>query len=248
MSLKLDKENIYLILSNDKTNLNDKISDFMDGSFTISTRHKINKPEIYDMGLLHYIFARNGMHSGLGYHINYKYDVHIYFNYWFMDDKGKVFDKNIQYVLPQELEKEFNDYTVICDDENKKIKLYVNDDLKSEMDYSGSTKIKYNNTSIWLGCANMITDDELQKNISDAEIDFLLASNKALDLDEIKEVRLNYEFNYTETKTYDTLPILKYPENYIIFTDFKYKNRYKIWNMVDNGNFFQYYIEGNIYF
>lgn len=248
MSLKLDKENIYLIISNDKTELTDKISDFMDGSFTISTRHKINKPEVYDGGPLHYVFARNGKHVGLGYYENFEYKVHIYFNYWFTDESGQVIDKNIQYVLPRELETEFNNYTVICDDKNKKIWLYVNDDLKAEMDYAGLTKLDYVNTSIWLGCANMITDDEVQRNISDVEIDFLLASDKKLDIDEIKEVRLNYEFNYTERNTYDSLPILKYPGNYKIFTDFKHKNRYKLWNMVDNGNFFQYYIEGNIYF
>lgn len=247
MSLKLDKENVYLILSNDNTNLVEKISDFMDGSFTISTRHKINKPEIYDGGPLHYVFARNGKHTGLGYYENFEYKVFIYFNYWFTDNNGQITDKNIQYILPSELESEFNDYTVICDDVNKKIWLYVNDDLKEEMDYTGLTKVSYDNTSLWLGCGNMITDEENQRNICDAEIDYLMISDKCLFIDEVKEIKQNYDQKLS-TKVYDTLPILENPGSIKFLSDFKHKNRYKVWNMVDNGNFFQYYIEGNIYF
>lgn len=249
MSAKINKNEIYLMVSNESHAEIDNISGFMDKDFTISVTFKINKPIEYDGGYPHYIFSRNGRHSGIGYILTEDMKICGFLSYWFLDKSGESIHKTIQFELPSEREEMFNNYTVICNDNSKIMELYFNDSLAGVFNYNGLDKLTYSNKLIWIGAGSMIVDEDIYKNIADGEISFLLGSEKAQNIEEIGIIRDNYDNQeYIEYDTYKSLPILKNKEKYVIFNDFKYKNKYKIWNMINNGNFFQYYMPNNIYF
>ena len=148
MSTKINKDEIYLIISNETHSELTNISGFMDKDFTISTTFKINKPIEYDGGSPHYIFSRNGRHSGIGYFLTHDMKIRVFLNYWFLDKSGESILKDIQYELPLEREEIFNNYTVICNDNRKIMELYINDLLVGSLDYDGLDKLSYNNKLI----------------------------------------------------------------------------------------------------
>lgn len=252
MSLKIHQNNLYMLFSNNQSEFEDRIDNFMDNSFTIFVRAKIFKPDILSGSRNGYIFARTGMHSGLSYFITHNNDVIVKFNYWFLNEKNERINHDLSYVLPKDLEFSYNDYALICNHESKKIEFFVNYELKDDFVYNGFEKIDYVNSIMWIGCGNMIVDNDLDKVIGTFEIDMLFGLDCQMEIDEIEEIARNYQEKYVDEKTYNGLPtlrenILKH-ENFKIFMDFKNHSRYKEWNMANNGNFFRKYIPQNIMF
>jgi hypothetical protein len=227
-----------------------RIDDFMEKSFTIFVSVKIIKESIMTKNPS-YFFARNGRHCGLSAILDDDGNIMVQLNYWFFDLNEELICKNVTYTLPIELENEFNEYSVICDDDNSTINLYVNGNYVSFIEYSDLKKLPYTDSLIWLGCGNMITDD-IYKNIGSFEYKLLFALNKKLNIADISDAYNNYESKYLETDTFNGLPILNkhipHKDKYKIFCDFKNSSEYKIWDMTGIGNYFQFYIENNIYF
>lgn len=252
MSLKINKDNIYMLFSNIENDSTERLDTFMDNDFTLFARVKINKIENYDHGSLKYILGRTGRHSGLSYNFNFDGETIINFNYWFLDKDNNFIDKYLYYTLPKEIENEYNDYMVTCNNLKKIISLYVNNELKFELNYDGNEKITYENMIIWIGCGNMIIADTNYQNIGDFEIELLFGADKSLSINEVKELLSKYRTEYCDNDVFSDFPILSQNvlniKNYKFFMDFECQNRYKIWNMINNGNFFQKYIEGNIFF
>jgi hypothetical protein len=246
----VNKDNIFCILPVGRYETSKRIDDFMENDFTIFVSAKIIKESIMKENPS-YFFARNGRHCGLSAILNDDGNVMIQLNYWFFDSNEEIISKNTTYTLPDDLENEFNEYTIICDDTNSIINLYINDNHVSFIEYKDMKKLPYTDSLIWLGCGNMITEDEY-KNIGSFEYKLLFALNKKLKITDVVYAKNNYENKYLETDTFQGLPILSkdmpYKDKYKIFCDFKNSTQYKIWDMTGIGNYFQFYIENNIYF
>lgn len=249
MSLRINSNNIYCISPYTKYN-NDNINDFMKNDFTISVRVKIYKE---NMKLMedNYIFSRNGMHCGILVNLNSDNGIDIKFAYWFIDKNGNSVFKNIYYSMPLSYENEFNNYAVTCNDSNKLITFYFNDVKIGDINYLELIKYDYTNSFIWLGCGDMSANDVNYRFAGDFEYEYVYALDKELNINEILDINYNYKSKLNYDSEY-YLPILNTDidnfTNFKIFTDFDYKCKYKLWNMADNHNFFQLYIENNIMF
>lgn len=246
----VDKDNIFCMLPVGRYETAKRIDDFMEKNFTIFLDVKIIKESIKKEHPS-YFFSRNGRHSGLSTILSESGDLLIQLNYWFMDENDEILNKNVTYTLPKELENEFNTYTIICDDNNSFINLYLNSEFVCFIEYTGLKKLPYTDSLIWLGCGNMITED-VHKNIGSFEYKLLFGLNKVITMQDVIYVNNYYESKFLETDTFSGLPVLnkliKHKENYKIFCNFKNSTQYKIWDMTGIGNYFQFYIENNIYF
>lgn len=246
----VNKDNIFCMLPVGRYETSKRVDNFMEKNFTIFVKTKILRESI-SKNQTSYFFARNGMHSGLSAILSEENEMLIQLNYWFMDENDNVIPKHVTYTLQKELENKFNEYVVVNDNDNSKIYLYVNNSCVCIMEYPGLKKLPYTDSLIWLGCGNMITEDE-HKNIGSFEYELLFGLNRCISIEEVIDVKTNYEFKYLETTTFNGLPILNklisHKENYKIFCNFKNSTQYKIWDMTGIGNYFQFYIENNIYF
>lgn len=246
----VNKDNIFCMLPVGRYETSKRIDNFMEKNFTIFVKARLFRESILK-DKTSYFFARNGMHCGLSTIISNENKILIQLNYWFINDKDEKISKHVTYSLPEKLECEFNEYIIINDDDNKKMHLYFNGEFVAEIEYSGLKKLPYTDSLIWLGCGNMITEDE-HKNIGSFEYELLFGLNRCIWIDEINEVKNNYKSKYLEIETFNGLPILNktipHKENYKIFCDFKNLTDYKIWDITGIGNYFQFYIENNIYF
>jgi len=246
----VNKDNIFCMLPVGRYETSKRVDNFMEKNFTIFVKTKILRESISNKQTS-YFFARNGMHSGLSAILSEENEMLIQLNYWFMDENDKIIPKHITYTLPKKLENEFNEYVIINDNDNETMHLYFNDKFVAEIQYSGLKKLPYTDSLIWLGCGNMISEDE-HKNIGSFEYELLFGLNRCIGIEEIIDTKTNYQNKYLETKTFSGLPILNkiipHKENYKIFCDFKNSTQYKLWDMTGLGNYFQFYIENNIYF
>jgi hypothetical protein len=250
MSLRINKDNIYFIPPKrfNKYNHSDDISGFMEKDFTISVRVKIYKENMNPLKEA-YIFSRNGMHSGIVANLNNNNEIEIKFLYWFTDSDNNTFIKNIFFTLSSEFENDFNSYTVTCDEKNKVIDFYLNDIIIESLYYNELNRKNYTEEFIWIGCGSMIISDPNYKFIGDFEYEYIYLLDKKLLISEIIDINKNYKLQLDYDSEY-ILPILnnniEHFENFKIFTDFDYRSKYKLWNMANNHNFFQLYIENNI--
>ena len=250
MSLTTNKDNIYLFVDNKKYQDKDvkSLFGFMDKNFTIYFRIKVIKDLLTDD--LSYAFSRNGKHSGISFRKDHD-NIMAVFNYWFVDKKGNdiYYEKN--YKLNNDIELDFNDYAMICDDENKTIKCYVNHTNIGTIEYDGLEKEKYSNSFIWIGCGNLLTDQEEHKHIGNFLFDMMIGLDISVSYNKISYIATDYE-KYIETKFELDEKFLKkdapFYENTIFFMDFKHKSVYKLWNLRFNGINPQLYIENNIYY
>ena len=251
MSLKVNKDNIYVIVQNGRYELSEKIGDFMEGDFTIFIRAKIIR-EYLEIEKEVFLFSRNGKHSGLSVFLDKEDKLWVQCVYWLIDGNDQPIYMQIRQFIPKESENSFNNYIITCDDKLKKIYFYINGNKLDEIDYSNKKKEDYSNSFFWLGCGDMLVEDEKYNGVGNFEYDVFIGLNKCLDIRDIYKIGNNYKTKYLKIDTEYGLPILineiPYKDNIKIFCDFDYKNIYKIWNMVDNGVFFQKYIKGNIFF
>lgn len=251
MGLKVDKDNIYIMIPSGKYSTDNRIDEVMDGSFTIYTKVKIIKDNMISSQEA-FIFARNGQHAGLSVVMDNNGVLFVKAAYWFMDENSEIVYKQMFYMLPPELEDEFNEYIFTCDDTIKLMKLYVNGIECNSIDYSNLTKQKYADVYIWLGCGSMTVAEDKYKHIGEFEYEMVVVSDILINVDELTKIVKEYDINYLTYDEYSELPVLSdnipYKEHLKIFTDFKHRNKYKIWNLAGNYNNFQLYIENKINF
>jgi len=248
MSLKTDKDNIYVIVP--PVDTLDSITNFMKENFTIFVRVKIIGDKL-PFNEDSFIFSRNGKHSGICVRRMENNDLSVSFSYWFSSNDGedKNIYKNITFLLPNELKNEFNDYVMICDQERKIISCYINNINIGAITYSGLIKEDYSKSFIWFGCGSMIVENKY-KGIGEFEFELSFALSDNININDIDHFKNTY-MNYTKL-LFDELPVfnssLELKEKLIFFLDFDNKSKYKIWNYIFNGIFPQFYIENNIYF
>jgi hypothetical protein len=248
MSLNVNKDNIYLITNHSKYMENELVSDFMEKDFTLFLRVKIVKWILTEDES--FIFSRNGVHSGLSCYLNHLGNIVIRFSYWFKNKDNKVIHKHVEQILPENMEELFNDYIIICNMRDENIKFYLFDKLIGIIDFKGLEKVDYTTAFFWLGCGSMIVEENF-KNIGSFIYKLLFGLNVPLTYDEIIDI-VQYREKYVNEDSEFGLPLVKRDidlyKNFKLFFDFEFKNKYKVWNMVNGNNFFQKYIEDNIIF
>lgn len=249
MSLRINKDNIFFILPEDRYSVSNRIDKHMSADFTLHMRVRIMYDELLNNSES-YIFARNGMHSGLSVYKDNDGFAHAVFSWWVTDKDGKDKYLSVPRKIEMEIVNEYNDYVMICDDSSKKISCYFNNELIGTISYKNNERHIYENGFYWFGCGSMMCPDE-HKQIGDFEYDLAFLLNKKLKIKEVTDISKNYIKSYT-TETFYGLRKLKddfyLKDNFAFFCDFKNLTRYKIWDMTFSGNYPQIYIENNIYF
>lgn len=248
MSLNIDKDNLYFIVPNNIHHNGIRVDDFMEKDFSISMRVKIDKNELKPNSDW-FLFSRNGQHTGVFIFTLESGMAFLGIAYWFLDENNNPILKQIEKEIKTDVLDNFIDISVICNHNEKNISYYVNGEYKKSIDYNGLTKINCIDKFIWLGCGTMFSEDSYKK-LSKFEIDFIYFLDKNLTINEINDINENYKVKYLDYNS--ELPLISdnipYKENFKVFSDFNYRNKYKIWNMVDSPIFFQKFIEGNMFF
>jgi len=249
MSLRVGKEDIYFILPESRYSVSKRIDMYMEEDFTLYIKAKIIN-ESLEVQKEAFLFARNGMHSGVSAYKDTDGQTCISFTYWFKGQDGKGEISQVYYRLTEEQKKESNEFVMICDNFiDRKIDCYINKEFVGSICFDGRDRQSYENGFYWLGCGSMIGPKEHQC-IGDFEFDNIFLLNKKITIKEIEDIFTNID-EYTLT-VHDDLKKIKstYPlkKNFAFFCNFNQKNRYKVWDMAFNGNYPQVYIEDNIYF
>lgn len=249
MSLKINKDNIFFILPEDRYSVSKRIDTHMSEDFTLYVKAKVNYDELPNDKEC-YIFSRNGMHSGISIYKDLNADIHAVFNWWVTDENGENQYKSVTRKIEKDYIHKYNEYTMICDDTKKEMNCYFNDELIGKILYPNCQKQKYENTFYWFGCGSMMCPEE-HRHIGDFEFDFAFLLNKKINIEEVYDITKNYKKLYT-IEMFDGLRKLKndFPlkDNFAFFCDFTSATRYKVWDMTFSGNYPQIYIEDNIYF
>jgi hypothetical protein len=251
MSLKINKDNIFFILTENRYGLSERIDSDMDDDFTLYTKTKLFAESITNKAS--YIIARNGMHSGIAVFKDPNDKIVVQFSYWFYEEtdveKENPIYKDVSVLLNDDLINEFNHYTMICNNEKKTIDCYINDELVGLIYYVDLIKASYKNAFYWFGCGNMISNDE-HSSFGEFEYELTFLSKNILNIDDVIDISNNYNKNIIEfvgdLKILDEEIQQKYLFSF--FCNFKALNRYKIWDLSFKGNTPQLYMENNIYF
>jgi hypothetical protein len=251
MSLKINKDNIFFILTENRYGLSERIDSDMDNDFTLYTKTKLFPETITNKAS--YILARNGMHSGISVFKDPHDKIVVQFSYWFYEEsdveKENAIYKNVSVLLDDELVNDFNHYTMICNNDKKTIDCYINDKLVGLISYVDSSKVSYKNAFYWFGCGNMISNDE-HSSFGEFEYDLAFLSTKILNINDVIDISNNYNkfiIDFVgDLKILDKEIDKKY--EFSFFCNFKALNRYKIWDLSFKGNNPQLYMENNIYF
>jgi hypothetical protein len=250
MSLRINKDNIFFILPEDRYSVSARIDMHMVNDFTLYLKFKINA-EFLEPNKDSYAFARNGMHSGVSV---FKDDIgycHVVFNWWVLDKQSGIYEyKSVSHRIDEEYVDKLNEYVMICDETNKEMKCYFNNEFVGTISYSGTQKNTYEGAFYWFGCGSMICEEK-HRQIGDFDFDKAFLLNKKIEKKEIDDMMKLYKTIYT----YELFSGLRkfhgnYPlkDNFAFFCDFNQSTRYKIWDMTFSGNYPQVYIEDNIYF
>jgi hypothetical protein len=251
MSLRINKDNLFFILPEDRYSVSQRIDKHMAKDFTLYVKVKVNIEEL-QANKEHYIFARNGMHSGISIYKDPENRVHAVYNWWVRNvETGEYEYKNVTHRIDIELENEHNEYIMICDNNiNKNIKCYFNDELIGVIHFANSEKNPYEGAFYWFGCGSMLCDDVEHRHIGDFDFDMAFLLDKKIQMAEVKDIITNYPL-YTH-EMYGGLRKLKddfyLKDNFAFFCNFDNTTRYKVWDMTFSGNYPQVYIENNIYF
>ena len=113
MSLRVDKDNIFFILPEDRYSISSRTDGMMDKDFTLYAKFKIF-PEALEINKEAFAFSRNGMHSGISVTKVDENKCIINYSYWFVktNAKGKYeyICKQIYYEFDINELNEFNEY------------------------------------------------------------------------------------------------------------------------------------------
>lgn len=250
MSLRINKDNIAFILPESRYAVSSRIDTWMDEDFTLHVTTKIF-PELLTEKQS-FIISRNGMHSGISAFKDSYNNCNISFQYWFKTPDGINVPKEIIYLLKEDEINAFNEYTMICDHFNEKnIKCYINGTLAGTIEYDNDEKTSYKNCFYWFGCGSMIGGEE-HAAIGEFEYSLAFCLNKTLDILDAQDIIDTYYDKHSHIVFDNNMRKLNYDhplrDNFAFLSDFKNKNRYKIWDISFSGNYIQFYIEKNIYF
>lgn len=249
MSLRINKDNIFFILPEDRYSVSKRIDKYMSEDFTLYVKSKINYNEL-ENDKEYFMFSRNGMHSGISIYKDKEGFIHTVFSWWIINEKGENEYKSVSHKIDNILIDETNEYVMICDDTKKEINCYFNNELVGFISYKNCERQIYENTFYWFGCGSMMCDEE-HRHIGDFDFDLSFLLNKKLEIEKVNDIAENYKKSYT-TKMFDGILKLKddfyLRDNFAFFCDFNNSTRYKIWDMTFSGNYPQIYIEDNIYF
>ena len=249
MSLVVNKENIFFILPESRYAVSDRIDKWMEEDFTIHLTAKLF-PETLENRQA-YMFARNGMHSGISAFKDDFGNVNVVFTYWFKDENGEQRVKQIFYGLKDIELNEFNEYNMICDNFiERKIDCYFNNKLVGTIYFENDERQSYEAAFYWFGCGSMIGPEE-HRGYGTFEYKLCFVLNKRLELLEVQDIVDNYKDKYSHIVFNDLRKLnYDYPlrKNFAFMCDFDHFNRYKVWDISFSGNYPQFYIEHNIYF
>ena len=256
MSIKTNKDNVYIMAPDGKYKgdaINVDWSGFMEKDFTVVASVKVLFDEM-DEDKHGYMFSRNGAHSGLSVYVDGMKNIHLLCNYWFWKniDNGEKLDppelveKKVTHIFSPDERFNMNNFIVRCDHNKREIYYYMNNNFLGKIEYSGLDKVSYKEAYMWLGASNMVTDVENQ-DVGNFEYDLFFCSDVCMTIDEIIDLRDNYEEKYCEE--YFGSPILKkttpHMDHIYYFMNFKEKTKYKLWNLCFNGIFANFYIHNN---
>lgn len=249
MSLRINKDNIFFILPEDRYSVSSRIDTHMAEDFTLHMRVKVNYDELSNNSES-YIFARNGMHSGISIYKDGESYIHAIFSWWIIDENGENVYKSVPNKIEMDMIHEYNDYTMVCDHKKQEINCYFNGEFVGTISYKDNERHIYEGGFYWFGCGSMMCPEE-HRQIGDFDYDLAFLLNKKIKIEESMDIAKNYEKDYT-VETFYGLRKLKddfdLKNNLAFFCDFKNLTRYKIWDMTFSGNYPQIYIEDNIYF
>jgi hypothetical protein len=249
MSLKINKDNIFCILPEDRYSVSKKIDGFMADDFTLFVKAKINTDSM-ETDKDYFLFSRNGMHSGISVYRDVNSNIHAVFNWWFTNETGENEYKCVTRKIEEQYISDFNEYSMICDESKKQIHCYFNNELVGIISYENFEKEKYENTFYWFGCGSMMCEPE-HRRIGDFDFNLSFLLNKKIEFNKINDIVKNYKESYT-IEMFDGVRKLKddfeLKDNFAFFCDFENHTKYKIWDMTFSGNYPQIYIEDNIYF
>ncbi len=249
MSLKVDKDNIFFILPESRYSVSNRIDKWMEEDFSL---HLSAKVFLEDLDINQsFMFARNGMHSGISAFKDQFDNVNVSFSYWFRTPNGESVVKQVFHgLLPEEVN-EFNEYSMICDQfEDRKIDCYFNGKLVGTINFGDDEKQSYEHAFYWFGCGSMIGPEE-HRGYGKFEYKLCFLLDKKLKIVELQDIADNYTDKYSHT-VFNDLKKLNYDfalrPHFAFFCDFNHHNRYKVWDLSFSGNYPQFYIEHNIYF
>jgi hypothetical protein len=251
MSLRINKDNIFFILPEDRYSVSARIDNHMSKDFTLYVKQKINA-DFLEVDKEHYVFARNGMHSGISIYKDLSGGCHVVYSWWIRNKNTGVYEyEKLTHRIDDRDINEHNEYVMICDDTvNKEIKCYFNDYLVGKISFQNAEKNSYEGAFYWFGCGSMICEEQYRQ-IGDFDFDLSFLLNKKITKEEVTDIVQNYKSKYT----YQLLDGLRkfhghfyLKDNFAFFCDFDNSTRYKIWDMTFSGNYPQIYIEDNIYF
>jgi hypothetical protein len=249
MSLRINKDNIFFILPEDRYSVSKKIDKYMSEDFTFYVKVKINHREM-ENDKEYFIFARNGMHSGISVYKDNDSFLHIVYSWWIIDEAGENQYKSVSQKIEKENNDDFHEVVMICDDVQKEIYCYLNSESVDTISYKKCERHKYENTFYWFGCGSMMCPEE-HRHIGDFNFELSFLLNKKIDIVRVDYIVENYKELYT-VEMFDNLRKLKdnfyLKDNFAFFCDFNNSTKYKIWDMTFSGNYPQIYIENNIYF
>lgn len=243
--MRINKDNIYLILSSSKYFNNNIFDDYMENDFTLHTTCKINHNELKN-DVESYIISRNGRHCGISVFKHNDGNLFVHFTYWFVDDLGEYVIKTTRYVLPKDRHDEFNHFTMISDIEKKRIDCYINFENVGSIKYTGMKPYSYIGSYFWFGCASMMSEEKYK---NDGDFDFKLSflTKNKIEIPSLIDIVINYETKYIKPKgsLYILNDELMNMYEFGFFCDFKNSSIYKIWNLVNNGIYPVRYFENN---
>jgi hypothetical protein len=252
MSLKINKDNIFLMHPKNGYFDDTNVDDSMANDFTLFVKVKIN-PDVLKQADS-FIISRSGAHSGISALKDaYEFASYIQYSYWFWDNSNttpKLDVRQVHYKIEESEFDSFLELALVHHTDERKILCYYNGNVIGELTYNDDElPALYNDSPYWFGCGSMLSTSDTQAG--EFEFDKVFSVRRALNNDEIQDIIKNYKTKYCETIFEDTLIFKKdweMTEDFTLFCDFENMSRYKIWNYAFNGNFPQLYVDNVIHY
>lgn len=247
MSLKINKDNIFLMNPKNGYFDDNNSDDSMANDFTLFVKVKLNPDKLKQVDS--FIISRSGAHSGISALTDaYAFTSYIQYSYWFWDNSTNVPKLEVRQIHHKIEEADFDSFielAMVHDTYEKTMLCYYNGVVIGQLEYkNGELPALYDNSPYWFGCGSMLMDGE--KQIGEFEYDLAFSLRKALDNDAIQDIITNYKTKYCETIFEDSLIFKRnwnLTKDFAFFCDFEKMNQYKIWNYAFNGNFPQLYVD-----
>lgn len=247
MSLKINKDNIFMMNPKNGYFDDNNSDDSMANDFTLFVRVKLNPDKLSKTDK--FIISRSGAHSGISALTDaYEFTSYIQYSYWIWDNNTSTPKLDVKQVHHKLEDTDFDSYmdlALIHSKEQRTIFCYHNGKIVGEITYKeDELPALYDNSPYWFGCGSMLLDGEKQDG--EYEYDLAFSVRTALDLDEIDDIVTNYKTKYCETIFEDNLIFKKdweLTKEFTFFCDFEKISRYKIWNYAFTGNFPQLYVD-----